>query len=137
MRLLLKVIVLSTLLATSAAGQGLSRKDIYELQERCGHSARELFDRDFPKEDRKGLENFTNHYNVRLNKCFLLEENTTFLRGEGKSKKIKTMSLVDVQDNKSYGDFSPFGCDVQEQKCRTEQEFRALIRPYVEDEATH
>jgi hypothetical protein len=117
--------------AQSANGQ--SRKEIYELQERCGKSAAEMFDKDFPKEDRKGLENFENHYNVRLNKCFMLEENTLMTRGQGKTYNTRLLTLVDVHGNKAVGSFSPINCDVQEKKCNTEEEFKSLVRPYMED----
>jgi hypothetical protein len=92
-----------------------------------------MFDKDFPKEDRKGLENFENHYNVRLNKCFMLEENTLITRDQGKTYTSKLLTLVDVHGNKAVGSFSPLNCDVQEKKCRGEDEFKVLIRPYMDD----
>lgn len=92
-----------------------------------------MFDKDFPKEDRKGLEYFENHYNIRLNKCFLLEDNTSITRDQGKVHKTRLLTLIDVHGNKVTGSFSPINCDVQEKKCRTEEEFRALIRPFMED----
>jgi len=64
---------------------------------------------------------------------YLRSKHHLHTRDQGKTYTIKTLSLVDVQDNKSYGEFSPLGCDVQEQKCRTEQEFRTLVRPYMEN----
>jgi hypothetical protein len=133
MRLLSVIILLTALLVTSAAAQSQSRKEIYELQEQCGKSAAEMFDRDFPKEDRKGFVTFENHYNVRLNKCFMLEENTLTTRDQGKTYREKLLTLADVQDNKLYGSFSSLNCDVQETKCHSEQEFRALVRPYMEN----
>jgi len=133
MRLFQGIILLISLPVPLVAAHGQSRKEIYELQERCGKSATEMFDRDFPKEDRKGLEVFENHYNVRLNKCFILEENTLITREQGKTYQTKLLTLDDVQDNKVDGSFSSLNCDVQETKCRNEQEFRALIRPYMED----
>lgn len=122
-------------LLTAQVAHGQSRKEIYELQERCGKSAAAMFEKDFPKEDRKGLELFENNYNVRLNRCFLLEENTMTTRDQGKTYQSKLLTLIDVHGNKIYGSFSPINCDVQELKCRNEQEFRALIKPYMEDQA--
>jgi len=84
-----------------------SRKEVYELQERCGKSASEMFDKDFPKEDRKGLESFENHYNVRLNKCFLLEENTMITRDQGKTFNTKLLTLIDVHGNKVSASLVP------------------------------
>jgi hypothetical protein len=133
MRLLSGIIILTSLLVTSVA-YSQTRKDVYELQGRCGKSAAETFEKDFPKEDRKGLETYENHYNVRLNKCFILEENTLMTPGKGnKVYKEKLLTLADVQDNKIYGSFSSLNCDVQETKCHSEQEFRALVRSYMEN----
>ncbi len=67
----------------------------------------------------------------------MLEENTLTTRDQGKTYQTKLLTLVDVQGNKVYGSFSPLNCDVQETKCRTEQEFRVLIRPYMDDQPTH
>lgn len=110
-----------------------SRTEIYDLQERCGKRAMEMFEKDYPPAERKGLELFENHYNVKLNRCFMIEENTTFTRHEGKTLSIKTITLIDVNDNKIVGEFSPAGCEVRERKCRSEQEFRALIKPLMEE----
>jgi len=121
MRLFQGIILLISLLVPLVAAHGQSRKEVYELQERCGKSATEMFDRDFPKEDRKGLEVFENHYNVRLNKCFILEENALITGDQGRTYQTKLLTLGDVQDNKVYGSFSSLNCDVQETKCRSEQ----------------
>ena len=103
------------------------------MQERCGKRAAEMFDKDFPRNERKGLEIFENHYNVRLNKCFLLEENTMMTRDQGKTYSTKLLTLIDVNANKVYGSLSPLNCDLLETKCRSEEEFRALMRPYLQD----
>jgi hypothetical protein len=110
-----------------------SRKEVYELQERCGRRAEQIFEKDFPANDRKGLETFENHYNVRLNKCFILEDNTVFTADAGKSYKSKLLTLIDVNDNKIFASFSPLNCDIGSTKCRSEEEFRALIRPLMEE----
>ena len=81
----------------------------------------------------KVLNNFENHYNIRLNRCFILEENTTLTKDMGKSYSIKILTLIDVNDNKSYGSFSPPSCEVQNVPCKSEQEFRSLIRQFMED----
>jgi hypothetical protein len=122
------------LLAASTAAQSQSRKEIYELQERCGKSAAEAFEKDFPKADRNGLEFFENSYNVRLNKCIMLENSTMVTRDQGKTGSMKILMLVDVHGNKVLGSFTGMNCEVQEAKCRNEQEFRALIKPFMEEQ---
>jgi len=119
--------------AMTVSAQAQSRKEIYELQERCGRRAEQIFEKDFPVGERKGLELFENHYSVRLNRCFMLEENTMITTDAGKTYKMKMLTLVDVNDNKIYGSFSPINCDVQNATCKSEQEFRSLIRQFMED----
>lgn len=124
---------MALLLASSGLAHSQSKKEIYELQERCGRSATQMFDRDFPKEERKGVETFENNYSVRLNKCFLLEDNTMTSHDQGKTHHFKLLTLIDVNGNKIYGSFSPLHCEVQDRKCSSEQEFRGLIRAYMEE----
>ncbi|MBR0752724.1 hypothetical protein JQ604_11060 [Bradyrhizobium jicamae] len=125
------VVIATWAMANSAQAQ--NRKEIYELQERCGKRAEQIFEKDFPVGERKGLEQFENHYNVRLNRCFMLEENTMTMKDAGASKSYKLLTLVDVNDNKVYGSFGPLNCDVQNSPCKSEQEFRSLIRQFMED----
>jgi hypothetical protein len=122
-----------TLCVFTVTADAQSRSEIYELQEKCGKRAEQLFEKDFPLDQRQGLESFENHYNVRLNRCFMLEQNTMFLKTEGKSIAEKILILIDVNDNKPLGSFEPLGCDVQDRKCNSEQEFRTLIKFFMED----
>jgi hypothetical protein len=94
MRILLGVF-LAAILPMEAHGQ--TRKEIYELQERCGKSAADMFEKDFPKDERKGLESFENHYNIRLNKCIILEENTLTTRDQGKTYQTKSLMFTTIR----------------------------------------
>lgn len=123
----------ATLLTNNVAVHAQGRREIYELQERCGKRAEQIFEKDFPADARKGSEGFENHYNVRLNRCFMLEENTIISTDQGKTYSTKLLTLIDINDNKIYGSFSPLNCDVRETKCHSELEFRALIRPLMEE----
>src|SRR5438034_7077166 len=95
-------LVVVAVCAMTLSARAQNRKEIYELQERCGKRAEQIFEKDFPVAERKGLEQFENHYNIRLNRCFMLEENTTLTKDVGKSYSIKILTLIDVNDNKSY-----------------------------------
>jgi hypothetical protein len=83
--------------------------------------------------------NYENHYSGRLNKCFFLEIAVSYDKGKVDSTKI--MRLFDLNDNKEYGvyvsgvtvDGPPLGCVLQGKGCRTEAEWRALIKPFMED----
>jgi hypothetical protein len=117
-----------------------SRTEIYDLQERCAKSAAEMFEKDFPKDSRQGSVSYENNYNVRLNKCFMLDESTTTRSDQGKMYRTKSLMLVDVNGNKLSGSVSSTNgvldgtyCELQERKCHSEHEFRTLVRPFMED----
>jgi len=53
-------------------------KQLYELQQRCGRLAKEVFDRQYSPpvldtEHGQTVFNYENHYSARLNKCFFME----------------------------------------------------------------
>jgi hypothetical protein len=132
---------LSLVLATGAEARTATER--YELSERCREQAAEVFAKEWEAPDynsvAKVMANYENHYNFRLNKCFYL------LTSTGKSG-TKIMALFDLNENnennenKGYGLYvsteeakEPIQCYVQTSECKTEEEWRALIRPFMED----
>jgi hypothetical protein len=116
-------------------------KVLYELQERCGKRAEEFFRREYGpafSKDRQ-MFNYENHYSSRLNKCFFLEIADVYEKG--KSASTKNMRLFDLNENKEYGvyvsgftaDRPPLVCNVQDQVCQSESEWRQLLKPFMED----
>jgi hypothetical protein len=93
--------------------------------------------------------NYENHYSARLNKCFFLEITTSFEKG--KLDSTKTMRLFDLNENREYGEFTsgptvtrpdgtplpvestPLACVVRGNTCRSESEWRQLVKPFMED----
>src|SRR5450759_2885071 len=69
------VLVWFGLAVNSHAG---TAKEDYELQERCGKRADELFKREYGNtgitntKDGQAIAGYKNHYNSKLNKCFVL-----------------------------------------------------------------
>ena len=127
------IALLSLVLATGAQAQPLIDK--YELSERCGKRAEEVFKKG--QEETTGLtlaaDNYENHYNSRLNKCFYLEIHET-----GETKSLRLFDLNDHKEIGSYvGELGVQGpvrrCVLQEKHCKTEEEWRALIKPFMED----
>ena len=127
-------------------GQAQPNKDLYELQERCGKRAEEVFNKTYKRmseaDGAKLFFDFENHYNPRLNKCFILVTRTTFKVVEGKltEQTSETTWLRDLNDNREYGTYvwfstlaAPFTCEVRGKQCRSEQEWRELIKPFMED----
>jgi hypothetical protein len=118
-------------------------KELYELQERCGKRAAELFKREyssgFKTRDTTTSFNYENHYSARLNKCFFLEIADVYEKG--KSASTKSLRLFDLNENKEYGLYMSSSCDgcvpwpcfVQDKPCRSESEWRQLLKPFMED----
>jgi hypothetical protein len=127
------MIAASLVLAASAQAQSLKEK--YELSERCGKQVAEAFANEWDSVT-KVMVNYENHYNSQLNKCFYL------LTSIGKSG-TKIMTLFELNENNENNDYGlfvgaaeatePIQCYVQTSECKTEEEWRALIKPFMED----
>lgn len=130
---------------TIAHGQQATATERYALQERCGKQASGVFQKEWPeavvniKDGGQIVANFENHYNARLNKCFYLEITTTVNRD---ATSIKNLRLFDLLENREYGTYSHTDnrithtfalCTVQGTRCETEEEWRRLAKPYLED----
>jgi hypothetical protein len=96
----------------------------------------------------KDIAGYENHYNTKLNKCFIMVQNTDATY----SPTIWThKSLFDAYEGKAYGDYSwhtvknkrywevpPFMCKVvlptgEEHWCKSDEEFDELIKVYMQD----
>src|SRR5262245_62530845 len=77
-------------------------KQLYELQERCGSHAAEVFQREYgpgaDRQDEQTLFTYESHYSARLNKCFFLE-----IAMSPKPTSSKIMRLLDINTSKDYG----------------------------------
>ena len=131
--------LLSLLFLTSGAwAQSLTEK--YDLSERCGKRAEEIFAK--AKAETTGLtiaaDNYENHYNFRLNKCFYLETSNIWHRDKP-APSDKLMKLLDLHENRQIAIYSKIernafvDCSVQDKRCTSEEEWRALIKPFMED----
>jgi hypothetical protein len=116
------------LLASSAQAQSLQEK--YEPSVQCGKQAAERFARNWSEH---GKANFANHFNFRLNKCFYLES-AAFYGGAQ-----QMLNLVDLRENKVIGSYDKLEgdplvvCLVENKRCSSEEEWRALIKQFMED----
>ena len=138
----LVIVAVLTLLGLASRGTSYadSSKDDYELQERCGKRAEESFRREWGNgiksvEGEKMSADYSNHYNKKLNKCFVL------LSVSGMSKKYyNSIMLYDVNESRTYGSFfkleydrPPNQCQVLGKKCKSEDEWNSFVRPYMEE----
>ena len=103
----------------------------YELQERCGERAEEVFRGAWgPDGVKSGIRaTYRNHYNTRLNKCFYLLTTT--------SSTMTREILFDIHEMRDYGMLSTndgrSSCTLLGKPCAS-KEWEILIRPYMEDE---
>jgi hypothetical protein len=129
------------LIPSFARAQQATAAELYMLRERCGKLASSVYDKDYSPHTQTtatgGQEvfNYEAHYSQRLNKCFYLEV-ISFFEKDGRSN---SMRLFDINENKEYGHywqsdrFKFVDCMVGETRCSSEDEFRQLAKPYLED----
>jgi hypothetical protein len=116
-----------------------------ELRERCSKRSEEIWREKFGlnkisnKKGEHSISKYKNHYNAALGKCFYLTRSDII----GKKKVTKIERLFEVDDKKEYGSFTGGNEDSfhicvlfvgkATQKCSSEDEWRGLIKPYMED----
>lgn len=120
----------------TSADQKLDRKQIYELRKECGQSSLEFSQR-VKLCDGKG--SYKNHYNLKLNVCFIYM--TASCGGDKvKGAQFRSEALIDVNENKDYGNYigsgkivgdKPAMCSVGNRHCKNLLEFQELIQPYL------
>jgi hypothetical protein len=124
-----------------------SKSASLQLQGECAKQARlEYNEGGWKKEQMAG---FTNHYNEKMNKCFMLIESTTpSTAKDGTFFTNKTLSDAFEGQNyglyvwqsdkkKKYWEVPPFECDVtlpsgEKKMCQSSDEFGELIKVYMQ-----
>jgi hypothetical protein len=116
-----------------------------ELQAECSKQAARVFKAD-GWDKKKDQAVYQNHYNEKLNKCFVLEVVTTMTAGQFMTTKFlsdafegKTVANYSwVSDKvKKYWEVAPFVCSVtlpsgEGKACQSSDEFDELIKSYLE-----
>jgi hypothetical protein len=118
-----------------------------EFQEKCSKQAWETYAENGWKKE--PMASFTNHYNDKMNKCFVLVQNTTQSKpfnGTFFTNKI----LFDAFEGKSYGEYdwrsdkvkkywevAPFNCkgtllSGEEKFCHSSDEFDDIVKLYMQ-----
>jgi len=119
----------------------------YELQERCGKSAQEYFKRKYGNgsvvtEDGREETSYANHYNKKLNKCFVTTtlHNYVYKGGQPEYAKSFFITLLDVNESKEYGRFfniypkdTPALCEIEDKRCASYAEWDATLKTYMEE----
>lgn len=127
-----------------------STAEDYDFSERCGKRAQEVFDKNTPtpiekNENGRLISTYSNHYNKKLNKCFISVIVTYISKDEKKSVSYKQVQIYDINDNKEYGVLftpidpyfratsTPIQCIFLEKTCHSEEEWNSLQKPYMEE----
>ena len=67
-----------------------TRKEVYDLNEKCGHDARDWYKHFYEDQPQvqgiKSQSNYTNYYNAASNKCFILIGTTGFMHDKKTGK---------------------------------------------------
>jgi hypothetical protein len=123
----------------TSASYAESNKVLYELQKRCGKQASNKFKKEMGRNitrisEGKAIASYENHYNARLNRCLSLLEIRTIGETGGTS-----LRLFELHEKSNLGKFfgfdgsEPTECKVGDNFCHTEQEWRELVKPFMED----
>jgi hypothetical protein len=142
------VIVATCLLVGLLGSVGFAQpnKVEYELRERCGKRAAEVFKAEYSPpvantDEGQILFNYRSHYNAALNKCFFLEISQTIAYRAKPQYSATMYRLYDINDNKEYGSFyrrsdanSLGECNVIDKSCSSEAEWELLIKRFMEDD---
>lgn len=133
-------------LQKQVAANAVPKAASLEYQEKCAEQAKKSFSEMGYKP--KDLAGYENHYNAKLNKCFIMIQNTD-------AKYSPTIwnykNLLDAYEGKAYGEYSwhtvkdkkywevpPFTCKVvlltgEERFCKSDEEFDELTKIYMQD----
>lgn len=126
-------------------------KVLYEVQERCNQRAQDFFDHQGRLwGDQEQLERsmpgnlyskqFENHYNARLNKCFIVINTDVLNIDPRKGKPWVVSDIWDINDHKEIGIYArdteqpPLLCHVAGTLCTDDPSWDKLIKPYMEDD---
>ncbi len=113
------IIVLLSLLLSMECRANSSKKELYELQERCGQRAEQVFKDKYAV--LSGSRNYENHYNSRLNKCFIHVYDTA------------AEYLLDVNENEeSMYIFRDGRCIIEGNFCKNLKEWDAFVKDKME-----
>jgi len=131
------IVLIIAVLCWPCVGQAQPNKELYDLQERCGKQADELYNQNHKRWSQTSPVsfNFEHHYSLSLNKCFYLLINDSKPLGPN----FKSMFLHDLNDKTQYYALYVkhsgllLGCQVRGKQCHSEQEWRELIKPFMED----
>ncbi len=126
-----------------------SAAENFDLQAKCSKDARIWFNENWSGSKKALFLDFTNHYEAKLNKCFILVEYhlNSDKGAPGEYLWVNDVNLYDVYENSKYGEFvedhythtkptvsigqEVTTCEVYGTKCKASDEFYKLVGPYM------
>jgi hypothetical protein len=138
-------IAIAGLLCFSTYVSAQPNRQLYELQERCGKRAAEVFARDYgylQSTKRVDLQhNYQSHYNARLNKCFFVVSTRAIAKSpKDQAVNFIALELYDVNEKASYGMYNrtlsekaPTYCAASGRTCSSQEEWEELVHPYMNE----
>jgi hypothetical protein len=129
----------------SSLSQAQSATDKYELSALCGKQAAERFSKESIQATTllgpTVTMDYENHYSLRLDRCFYLEITKEHRPDEGPP--FRMMTLRDLNESRVIARYHKANRDrkaycwleevIDNRRCESEEEFRALIKPLMED----
>jgi hypothetical protein len=122
-----------------------------DLQAKCARDSRTFFAEGWGRNKDTILLNYSNHYNKKQNKCFIIVEHhyNSHFAGPGGDSWTNDIEVYDVYENVKYGYFAEnhythykpqistndemLSCEMWGKKCNGIQEFNSLAAPYMND----
>jgi hypothetical protein len=130
----------------NAKFEAMSKNATLDFQEKCAKQAREEFK--LYGWDKHEMADVSNHYNAKLNKCFMQIQDTDAKTVRGTIVTSKTISdafegkvyanyIWSTQKNKKYWEVPPLQCKVtllsgEEKVCHSSDEFDGLAKQFME-----
>jgi hypothetical protein len=130
----------------SAKLESLPKTASFDFQERCAKQATEEFRRQGYATHQ--MADFTNHYNSKLNKCFMEIQETDAKTVRGSILTLKQLAdafegkvygnyIWSTQKNKKFWEVPPLECTVtlpsgEQTLCHSSEEFDRLVKQYME-----
>jgi hypothetical protein len=113
----------------------------YQLQRECASDAKAFFDYFETDMRMKSNDEYSNHFNARLGKCFVL-----ITHGITGVNDIYSKTLFDAVERKEYGHYwwqskpgkkywevPPLQCTKQEAQCQSQEEFDTWLKSFMEE----
>jgi hypothetical protein len=136
-------VALAVICSGAVGASAQSNNEKYELEERCGKRAAQYFSEHYGNEYDRGdkmttFNSFRNHYNPRLNKCYVLVVERIHLDSWAKEEEVQTLTLMDLNENNKFGTYvgnskSVKMCEMKDDICHSEIEWWNMTKQYMED----